>query len=309
VGAVVGAVDDDRVVGEAQVIEVVEQLAHHVVVVDHRVVVVRLPPPGLAPTLGLGVGPEVHVGGVEPHEERLLGLLRLADEPPGVHQRLVIDGLHALAGERPGVFDPTVGIAVDHAARPEVRREVREVFGRRIVLVLGLLLGVQVVEVAEELIEPMVGGQELVAVAQVVLAELAGAVPVVLERRGDGGVLGSDADVGAGHAHLGEAGAVRVLPGDEGGPTGGAALLAVVVGEAHPLLGDAVDVGRAIAHHPVRVAAQVRDADVVAPDDQDVRLLVSHSSPPRSPARARLHPLWGPEHRTAGATVDSPATG
>ena len=41
---------------------------------------------------------------------------------------------------------------------------------------LGLLLGVEVVEVAEELIEAVHGGQKLVLVAEVVLAELAGGV-------------------------------------------------------------------------------------------------------------------------------------
>jgi hypothetical protein len=45
-----------------------------------------------------------------------------------------------------------------------------------IVAVLGLLLGVQVVEVAVELVEAVDRRQQLVAVAQVVLAELAGGV-------------------------------------------------------------------------------------------------------------------------------------
>ena len=53
VRAVVGAVDDDRVVGDAQLVEQVEQLADVLVVVDHRVVVRRLPAPGLADALGL----------------------------------------------------------------------------------------------------------------------------------------------------------------------------------------------------------------------------------------------------------------
>jgi hypothetical protein len=47
---------------------------------------------------------------------------------------------------------------------------------------LRLLLGVQVVEVAEELVEAVVGRQVLVAVAEVVLAELAGHVAVRLEQ-------------------------------------------------------------------------------------------------------------------------------
>ena len=41
------------------------------------------------------------------------------------------------------------------------------------------------------------------------------------------------------------------LPGDERRPTRGAALLAVGVGEPHSLVGDPVDVGGAVAHHPV----------------------------------------------------------
>jgi hypothetical protein len=51
----------------------------------------------------------------------------------------------------------------------------------RIVAVLGLLLGVEVVEVAEELVEAVVGRQVLVEVALVVLAELAGGVALRLE--------------------------------------------------------------------------------------------------------------------------------
>ena len=50
-------------------------------------------------------------------------------------------------------------------------------------------------------------------------------------------------------------------------------LLAVVVEEAKPFLGDAIDVGRFIAHQAVAVGADVGDADVVAPDDEDVGLL------------------------------------
>ena len=80
---------------------------------------------------------------------------------------------------------------------------------------LGLLLGVEVVEVAEELVEAVRGRQELVAVTEVVLAELPGGVAQGLQRRGDGRVLGAEPDVGAGHADLRQARAVRVLAGDE----------------------------------------------------------------------------------------------
>ena len=39
-----------------------------------------------------------------------------------------------------------------------------------------------------------------------------------------------------------------------------------------PSLRDAIDVRRLVAHQPVAVGADVGDADVVAPDDEDVRL-------------------------------------
>src|SRR5262249_38579705 len=44
-----------------------------------------------------------------------------------------------------------------------------------------------------------------------------------------------------------------------------------------PLLGDAVDVGSAIAHHAAVVGADVPVTDVVAPDHEDVRSLARRS--------------------------------
>ena len=81
--------------------------------------------------------------------------------------------------------------------------------------------------------------------------------------------------VAPGTPTLRQPGAKRALAGDEGRPAGGAALLGVVVGEDHALLGDPVDVRRAVAHQAHRVGADVRLADVVAEDDQDVRLLAA----------------------------------
>ena len=120
--------------------------------------------------------------------------------------------------------------------------------------------------------KPCTVGRIFVAVAEVVLAELAGGVAQRLEQLGDGRVFLLQADRGARHADLGEAGADRVLAGDEAGAPGGAALLRVVVGEGRALLRDAVDVGRAVAHHAAAEVADVPDADVVAPEDEDVRL-------------------------------------
>ena len=115
---------------------------------------------------------------------------------------LVVDRLHPLLRERAGVLDrlladapepgidgrvvPVRGLALHHAARAEHPLELGVA---RVRPLLRLLLGVQVVEVAEELVEPVDGRQKLVQVAEVVLAELAGGVAVVLEQLGDGRVF------------------------------------------------------------------------------------------------------------------------
>src|SRR5262245_54970398 len=105
-----------------------------------------------------------------------------------------------------------------------------------------------------------------------VLAELSGGVALILEELRDGGVFRLEADRRAGDAHFREAGAIAGLAGDERGAPRGATLLAVGVGETHPFVREAIDVRRAIAHQAVAVAAEIRDADVVAPDDENVRL-------------------------------------
>ena len=134
----------------------------------------------------------------------------------------------------------------------------------------GVLHRVEVVQVAEELVEPVDGGQELVEVAEVVLAELPRGVAQVLERRGDRAGLGGQPDLGPGLADRGHAGADRQLAGDERRAARRATRLGVVVGEQHALLGELVEVRRPPGHHAAVVGADVPDADVVAHDDDDV---------------------------------------
>ena len=74
-GAVVRRVDDDGVVGDAEVVELLQQLADVAVVLDHAVGVDA--EAGLARRLGLEMGPDVHAGGVEPHEPGLPARLLL----------------------------------------------------------------------------------------------------------------------------------------------------------------------------------------------------------------------------------------
>ena len=124
--------------------------------------------------------------------------------------RLVVDRLHPLAVQRAGVLDLAVGRRLEHAARRIGLDEIGVVL--RPVGPLRLLLGVEVIEVAEELVEAVVGRQIFVAVAEVVLAELAGGVAERLERLRDGDVAVLEPDRRAGNADLAQAGAQAVWP-------------------------------------------------------------------------------------------------
>ena len=118
----------------------------------------------------------------------------------------------------------------------------------------------------------MDGRQILVPVAQMVLAELAGGVALRLEQLGDRRVFLLEADGGTGHADLREAGADRVLSGDEAGAAGGAALLRVVVGEEDALIRHPIDIWGSVPHHAVAEFTNVPYADIVTPEDEDIRL-------------------------------------
>ncbi len=164
-----------------------------------------------------------------------------------------------------------VGPGVDHTARAVflLQRRILEV-----VRIFRLLFRVEVVERAEELVKPVRGRQGLVGVAQVVLAELRGHVALRLEQLGDRDVACLQPFLRARQADLEVAGAEAALPGDERGAAGGAALLAVPVGEQRAFFGDAVDVGGFVTHHALVVGADIEPADVIAPDDKDVGFLV-----------------------------------
>ena len=269
--AVVGRVHHDRVVGDAEFVDLVEQLADVAVVLDHAVRIHAQA--GLALRLLLQVREDVHPGRIPPAEEGLVVGHRLVDELQAGVEELFVDRLHALDGQRARVLDllrPSAFAQLCSTPRgPELLLELGIL---RVVHALGFLLGVQVIQVAEELVEAVHRGQEFIAVAEVVLAELSGHVAERLEQVGDGRILRLEAHLGAGQADLGQAGADRRLARDERSAAGGAALLAVPIREHRAFLGDAIDVRGLVAHDAVVVGADIEPADVVAPDDQDVRL-------------------------------------
>jgi hypothetical protein len=106
-----------------------------------------------------------------------------------------------------------------------------------------------------------------------VFPELTSRIALILETGRDSYNVLMHPDRRARHTDFGKTSAIHTLPGDEGRASRSAGLFTVRIGEHHAFLGDAVDIGRSIAHEPVRIATQVRDADVVAPNDEDVRLV------------------------------------
>ena len=80
-------------------------------------------------------------------------------------------------------------------------------------------------------------------------------------------------DLGARLADRGHAGADGQFAGDEVRPARRATRLGVIVGEHHAFLGHLVEVRRPPGHHAAMVGADVPHADVVAHDEEDVRLL------------------------------------
>jgi hypothetical protein len=74
VRTVVGPVHDEGVVGDAEVIQSLEDRADIFVVIDHGIVAGALETSRLADALRLGMRAEVHVGEVYPDEERLTGI-------------------------------------------------------------------------------------------------------------------------------------------------------------------------------------------------------------------------------------------
>src|SRR6266568_7511276 len=134
--------------------------------------------------------------------------------------------------------------------------------------------GVQVIEVAEELVEAVDGGQKLIEITEVVLAELASGVALRFERSSNRASLSWQPGFSARLPDRGHAGATGQFAGNEVRPARGATRLGVVVSEQHPLLGELVEVRRLAGHQATMVGADVPHADVIAHDDDDVGFLV-----------------------------------
>ena len=136
-------------------------------------------------------------------------------ESAGSHFR--VDSLHPFHRQGAGVLYPAISVRMNNTPGAELLAKCWILW---VVDIFRLVLGVEVVQVAEELVEAVVGGQVLVPVAEVVLAELAGHVAMVLQQPGDGRVFLLHAQGGAREPDLGQTRAEHRLPHDEGGAPG-----------------------------------------------------------------------------------------
>ena len=248
--------------------------------------------------------------GVVPEEERLAGVLGLLHEADRILDQILVEGGHVVFGvanplalaairRASGVgrrkrafvddllladFAPTrIDGRVVGVARPAMHADcaVRLRCGRRIRWIrvpVRIRHGVEVIQIAEELIEAVHAGQIFVQVAEMVLAELTGGVAHRLERGGDGRRLCRQADIGACLTHGGQSGADRQFACDEIRATGGAARFSIVVGEAHSFRREPVEIRRLSRHDALMIGANIEPTNIVAHNEEDVRLLLRLSA-------------------------------
>src|SRR5262245_3616991 len=119
--------------------------------------------PGLALRFRLQVREDMHARRVVPDEEWLPGFVLPVDEVLRGSEELFVDRFHSLCGERSRVLDLPVRERMQHAARTKLLLELGIL---RIVRALRFFLRIQVIEVAEKLVEAMVRRQKLVTVPQ-----------------------------------------------------------------------------------------------------------------------------------------------
>ena len=81
---------------------------------------------------------------------------------------------------------------------PKFFSEIGKIFWAGIVREFRLFLGIQVIEVAVELIETVGRGQKFVFVAQVIFAKLSGGIALFFQQLGNGGIFCPQSQIGTG---------------------------------------------------------------------------------------------------------------
>ena len=268
----------DGIVGDPKIIQQFQQLANMHVVLDHSIGILIIT---LMPPVFFHVGAEVHACAIPPAEEWFAGFNLFGDELFGGSQAFIIDGFHPFFGQGTCILNTlaalAIGPAMDHAARTEAFFKCFAIGHfqiARIVFILRLFFGVQVVEVTKEFIKSMHGGKMLVQVTLVVLTELSCRIAQAFHDRGDGDIGFLPAFLGTGQAHLGHTGPNGNVSAEECRPAGRARLLGIVICKANPFTRDPINIRGLEAHHTPIVVADVPGADIITPDHEDIGLLL-----------------------------------
>src|SRR6516225_1272924 len=131
----------------------------------------------------------------------------------------------------------------------------------------------------------------LVLVPKMILAELGRNIALLVEQIGNRRRPVGNSLRRTRHADGKQARPERVLSENERGASGCAALLGISIREERAFLSYAVNVGRVITHQTQVISTDVRVANVIPPDDENVRFLACY-------ARVRRRRVSGEQPRS-----------
>ena len=137
-----------------------------------------------------------------------------------------------------------------------------------------LFFRIEVIKIAKELVESMIGGPHMVEIAQMVLTEMSCSITLFLQQCGDRYDLFTHPDRCARYAYFGQAGAVNALPGNEGRASCCTGLFAIRVCKHHAFFCNTVNVGCLVTHQSVRITTEIGYSNVITPDDKNIRLFL-----------------------------------
>src|SRR6187200_2117519 len=168
---------------------------------------------------------------IEPYEKWFSRFMLPLDKIFGCCNKFIIAGFHPFFCEGPCIlnfllayFSPprhfcriifVCSPGMDNTARSKCFKEFRKFLLWRIVIHFRLFFCVEVIKIAKELVEPMIGRQHMVKVAQMVLAELPCSIILFLQQCGYRHYLFIHPDWCARYTYFGQAGAVNTLPSNE----------------------------------------------------------------------------------------------
>ena len=141
---------------------------------------------GLAANTVLEVEEYMQASGTVPKEEWFLVFCFAVEEIERLSDDLIIERLHSLRGQRAFILRWTVGGTRNHSARIKLLTKLGI---SRAIRVFQIFVAIQMVKIAEILVETVTVRQVFFKIAQVVLAILGGGIALGLEDFGESNVF------------------------------------------------------------------------------------------------------------------------